>query len=351
MLASVGVVGAFPMGVRRELMVELQPLVTTFEGHPWNWAAHEQGERTPRKNEYSRWNAGKDLSFVPLRPERVVEVRYDYMEGVRFRHTAQFVRWRPDREPESCTYAQLERPVEFRLADVLTGSLTARPRSHAGSAPGRAHRSRTRCTGPAPVCGRPRARVRVCERGDVPRPTRAELDAARALTVPDVLPGPGDPPLAVLFCGINPGLVTALTGHHFGRPGNRFWPALHRSGFTPRLLRPAEQGELRALGLGITNMVARATARADELTDDEVRAGGVRLRELALGVRPRWLAVVGITAYRVAFDAPRAAVGPQQATIGDARVWLLPNPSGLNAHWQLPELAAEFARLRAAAVA
>jgi len=121
-LASVGVVGAFPMGVRRELMVELQPLVTTFEGHPWNWAAHEQGERTPRKNEYSRWNAGKDLSFVPLRPERVVEVRYDYMEGVRFRHTAQFVRWRPDREPESCTYAQLERPVEFRLADVLTGT-------------------------------------------------------------------------------------------------------------------------------------------------------------------------------------------------------------------------------------
>ena len=185
----------------------------------------------------------------------------------------------------------------------------------------------------------------------MPRPTRAELDAARALTVPDVLPGPGDPPCAVLFCGINPGLVTALTGHHFGRPGNRFWPALHRSGFTPRLLRPAEQGELRALGLGITNMVARATARADELTDDEVRAGGVRLRELTLGVRPRWLAVVGITAYRVAFDAPRAAVGPQEATIGDARVWLLPNPSGLNAHWQLPELAAEFARLRAAAVA
>ena len=122
---------------------------------------------------------------------------------------------------------------------------------------------------------------------------------------------------------------------------------MHRSGFTPRLLRPAEQDELRALGLGITNMVARA----DELTDDEVRAGGVRLRELAMAVRPRWLAVVGITAYRVAFDVPRAAVGQHQATIGDARVWLLPNPSGLNANWQLPELAAEFARLRAAAVA
>jgi ATP-dependent DNA ligase len=118
-LASVGVIGAFPMAVRRELFAEMQPLVTEFEGHPWNWAAHEQGERTPRKNETSRWNAGKDLSFVPLRPERVVEVRYDYMEGTRFRHTAQFVRWRPDRDPESCTYEQLERPVSFDLADVL----------------------------------------------------------------------------------------------------------------------------------------------------------------------------------------------------------------------------------------
>jgi ATP-dependent DNA ligase len=118
-LNSIGVVGAFPMATRRELLTELQPLVTTFDGHPWNWAAHEQGERTPRKNETSRWNAGKDLSFVPLRPERVVEVRYDYMEGDRFRHTAQFVRWRPDRTPESCTYEQLERPVKFDLADVL----------------------------------------------------------------------------------------------------------------------------------------------------------------------------------------------------------------------------------------
>jgi ATP-dependent DNA ligase len=119
-LNSVGVVGAFPMATRRSLFTELQPLVTTFDDHPWNWAAHEQGERTPRKNETSRWNAGKDLSFVPLRPERVVEVRYDYMEGNRFRHTAQFVRWRPDREPESCTYEQLEHPVRFNLADVLT---------------------------------------------------------------------------------------------------------------------------------------------------------------------------------------------------------------------------------------
>src|SRR4051812_18626941 len=121
-LASVGVIGAFPMDVRRELMIELQPLVTTFEGHPWNWAAHEGGERTPRKNETSRWNAGKDLSFIPLRPERVVEVRSDYRGGVGFRHPAQFVGGRPDREPASCTYAQLERPVDFRLADVLTGA-------------------------------------------------------------------------------------------------------------------------------------------------------------------------------------------------------------------------------------
>lgn len=121
MLASVGVVGAFPMAARKRLLTELQPLVTTFDEHPWNWAAHEQGERTPRKNETSRWNAGKDLSFIPLRPERVVEVRYDYMEGLRFRHTTQFVRWRPDRDPHSCTYDQLERPVRFSIADVLLG--------------------------------------------------------------------------------------------------------------------------------------------------------------------------------------------------------------------------------------
>ncbi|HZN16998.1 MAG TPA: ATP-dependent DNA ligase [Micromonosporaceae bacterium] len=119
-LASVGVVGAFPLARRMELFTELQPLVTTLDGHPWDWAAHEQGERTPRKNETSRWNAGKDLSFTPLRPERVVEVRYDYMEGDRFRHTTQFVRWRPDRDPRSCTYEQLERPVRFNLAEVLT---------------------------------------------------------------------------------------------------------------------------------------------------------------------------------------------------------------------------------------
>lgn len=120
-LASVGVIGALPMGERRRLFTELQSLVTTFDGHPWNWAAHEAGERTPRKNEFSRWNAGKDLSFVPLRPERVVEVRYDHMEGARFRHTAQFNRWRPDRDPRSCTYEQLEQPVTFSLGDIVPG--------------------------------------------------------------------------------------------------------------------------------------------------------------------------------------------------------------------------------------
>jgi ATP-dependent DNA ligase len=120
-LASVGVIGAFPMTERRRLFTELQPLVTSFDDHPWNWTAHEAGERTPRKNEASRWNAGKDLSFVPLQPERVVEVRYDHMEGRRFRHTAQFSRWRPDRDPRSCTYAQLEQPLTFSLGDIVPG--------------------------------------------------------------------------------------------------------------------------------------------------------------------------------------------------------------------------------------
>ena len=119
-LASVGVVGAFPMARRRELFTQLQPLVTDFTDHPWAWAEQEAGHRTPRNSETSRWNAGKDLSFTPLRPALVVEVRYDYMEGVRFRHTTQFVRWRPDRDPRSCTYEQLERPVTFDLADVLS---------------------------------------------------------------------------------------------------------------------------------------------------------------------------------------------------------------------------------------
>jgi ATP-dependent DNA ligase len=119
-LASVGVIGAFPAARRKELFSELQPLVTTFDDHPWAWAKQEEGTRTPRSSEFSRWNAKKDLSFIPLRPELVVEVRYEHMEGDRFRHTAQFLRWRPDRNPRSCTYEQLEEPVKYDLADILS---------------------------------------------------------------------------------------------------------------------------------------------------------------------------------------------------------------------------------------
>ncbi|GHF58624.1 mismatch-specific DNA-glycosylase [Streptomyces thermodiastaticus] len=157
--------------------------------------------------------------------------------------------------------------------------------------------------------------------------------------------------LRVLFCGINPSLMTAATGHHFAWPGNRFWPVLHLSGFTPRLLKPSEQGELPSYGLGITNVVARPTARADELTPQEYREGGRLLVEKVARLRPRWLAVVGVTAYRAAFGEPKAQVGEQPRTIGGTRVWVLPNPSGLNAHWTAETLAQEFARLREAAQA
>jgi ATP-dependent DNA ligase len=119
-LQSVGVIGAFPAEQRRQLMIDMQPLVTTFDDHPWAWAREEEGTRTPRNAEFSRWSVGKDLSFTPLRPERVVEVRYEHMEGIRFRHTAQFNRWRPDRDPRTCTYAQLEEPVKYDLADILS---------------------------------------------------------------------------------------------------------------------------------------------------------------------------------------------------------------------------------------
>jgi double-stranded uracil-DNA glycosylase len=174
------------------------------------------------------------------------------------------------------------------------------------------------------------------------RPTPADLAAARRLTIPDVI-APG---LTVLFSGINPGLYSAATGHHFARPGNRFWPALHRSGFTPRQLRPDEQDQLPGLGLGITNIVDRATARAGELTAAELRDGGRALLAKAARFGPRWLAVVGVTAYRTAFGEPGAAVGPQQLTAGATRVWVLPNPSGLNAHWSPATLAEAFAELR-----
>ncbi|MGW7406517.1 G/U mismatch-specific DNA glycosylase [Streptomyces sp. NPDC054833] len=175
--------------------------------------------------------------------------------------------------------------------------------------------------------------------------TQAELEAARDRLVPDVVAAG----LQVLFCGINPGLMTAATGHHFARPGNRFWPVLHRSEFTPRLMKPAEQQELLSYGLGITNVVARATARAGELTPQEYVEGGRLLSAKVTRLRPTWLAVVGVTAYRAAFGDRGAQVGPQERTIGDTRVWVLPNPSGLNAHWTAATMAEEFGRLREAA--
>jgi TDG/mug DNA glycosylase family protein len=149
-----------------------------------------------------------------------------------------------------------------------------------------------------------------------------------------------------MFCGINPGLYSAATGHHFARPGNRFWPALHLAGFTERLLAPWEERELLAQGCGITNIVGRATASAAELEAEELRAGRRRLERKCRRFAPRWVAVLGIGAYRGAFDRRRAHVGPQEETIGGARVWVLPNPSGLNANHQLPELVRLFRELR-----
>jgi TDG/mug DNA glycosylase family protein len=174
-------------------------------------------------------------------------------------------------------------------------------------------------------------------------PSKADLAAARDRVIPDVIADE----LRVLFCGINPGLYSAATGHHFARPGNRFWPALHASSFTPRLLRPDEESEMLRLGLGVTNVAARATARADELSRAELVAGAEVLTEKVLAAGPRWLAVLGVTAYRAAFGRPKAVVGPQPERIGGTAVWVLPNPSGLNAHYQAAALAEEFGRLRA----
>ncbi|RRO20557.1 G/U mismatch-specific DNA glycosylase [Saccharopolyspora rhizosphaerae] len=179
------------------------------------------------------------------------------------------------------------------------------------------------------------------------RPSAQELEAASGATIGDVL-APG---LKVLFCGINPGLWSGATGCHFARPGNRFWPVLHASSFTPRQLAPQEQSELLELGLGITNLVDRATSKAAELTDEELQAGAQALSEKVQRYQPQWVAVVGITAYRAAFGAKRATFGRQERTIGEAGVWVLPNPSGLNAHWSAGTLAAEFGQLRQAVMA
>lgn len=177
------------------------------------------------------------------------------------------------------------------------------------------------------------------------RPTREQLQAAYGSTVPDLV-APG---LQVLLCGINPSLESGYRGWHFATPGNRLWPTLHAAGWTPRRLHPSETADLLSCGLGVTNLVARATARADELTDDEVRAGLPVVAALAERWRPRWVAFLGLTAYRTATGDRRAPVGPQERLLGGSGVWLLPNPSGLNASWQLPRLAEAYAELRQAA--
>jgi double-stranded uracil-DNA glycosylase len=165
------------------------------------------------------------------------------------------------------------------------------------------------------------------------RPTKEDLEAARGRRVRDVISSGLD----VLFCGINPGLYSGAVGHHFARPGNRFWPALYHGGFTDRLLTPYEEHELLDVGVGITNLVNRTTARADELSNDELRRGAANLRRKVRLNRPGWLAMLGLSAWRVAFGKPRSTIGPQTESIGETRVWLLPNPSGLNAHYQPPD--------------
>jgi TDG/mug DNA glycosylase family protein len=178
-------------------------------------------------------------------------------------------------------------------------------------------------------------------------PAKLDLQAARDRLLPDVLPAEGAP-FDVLFCGINPSLYSAATGHHFARPGNRFWPALHLSGFTPRLLAPSEQPQIAGYGLGITNVAPRPTVQAAELAAEELRDGGARLVELTSRRRPRFVAIAGVTAYRAAFGRPRAIIGPQDEHIGPATLWILPNPSGLNASWTLPRLTEAFRELREA---
>jgi TDG/mug DNA glycosylase family protein len=179
------------------------------------------------------------------------------------------------------------------------------------------------------------------------RPTRDQLQAAYGSVIPDLV-GPG---MRVLLVGINPSLYSGFTATHFARPGNRLWRTLHEAGFTDRRLHPSESDAVVAAGLGITNLVARATARADELADDEVRAGVEPLSRLVrrldrLGGRPAYVAFLGISTYRIAFNAPKATVGPQPERFEGAGVWVLPNPSGLNAHYQQPALTAAYADLR-----
>lgn len=174
------------------------------------------------------------------------------------------------------------------------------------------------------------------------KPTREQILAAEGKTVEDVIA----PDLRVLFCGINPGLYTAAVGHHFARPGNRFWPALHNAGFTKRLLSPFDEDDLLQLGYGITNVVARATATADALSREEMLEGGKLLRRKVLRYKPKVLAVLGLGAYRLAFEDPKARIGRQDRMIGGTVLWALPNPSGLNAHYQKDQLTKLFIELK-----
>jgi double-stranded uracil-DNA glycosylase len=174
------------------------------------------------------------------------------------------------------------------------------------------------------------------------KPTKEELLAAKDKVIRDVIA----PNLKVLFCGINPGPYSGATGHHFARPGNRFWPALYNAGFTDRLLAPHEERELLTRGYGVTNVVARTTARADELSQEELIEGGRKLKAKVRRYRPKVLAVLGISAYRAAFARPQARLGKQDDAIGETLLWVLPNPSGLNAHYQPKDLARLFREMR-----
>jgi double-stranded uracil-DNA glycosylase len=175
-----------------------------------------------------------------------------------------------------------------------------------------------------------------------PKPTRAELTAAEGRQLPDVI----GPDLTVLFCGINPGLYSAAIGHHFARPGNRFWGALRAGGFIDRILPAWEDRELLKVHCGLTNLVERATARARALSSTELQAGRSLLELKVRKFRPRWVAVLGIGAYRTAFGQSNAPLGRQTGTVGGACIWVLPNPSGLNSHHQPRQLAKLFAALR-----
>lgn len=177
------------------------------------------------------------------------------------------------------------------------------------------------------------------------KPTKEELTKAFGVSIPDLI----RPNLKILFCGINPGLYSGATGLHFARPGNRFWPALHQSSFTTRLLAPWENEELLDAGYGVTNLVMRTTATAAELGDDEYRAGRKALARKIKKYSPRWVAILGLGAYRTGFDRPEASVGRQTEKIGSSGLWVLPNPSGLNANYQLPKLIEMFEELRLAA--